>query len=117
MTEVSPRLDVPAAPYGPGMTPDQVDEYARSLPGCKRKGTEARPAWYVDDRLVARLVDPGELLVRAGFAERERLVASYPETFGVPPRYEKHMKVQALLSGDTDGIREAIRLAWELQRR
>lgn len=99
------------------MSPDEVDSFARSLPGCKRKGTAAHPAWYVDDRLVARLVDPGELLVRADFAERDRLLAEHPETFGVPPRYEKHQKVQALLAGDPAAIREAIRLAWELQRR
>lgn len=99
------------------MTPDEVDAFARSLPGCKRKGTEARPAWYVDDRLVARVVDPGELLVRASFEGRERLVADHPETFGVPPRYEKHLKVQVLLSGDATAICDAIRRAWELQRR
>jgi hypothetical protein len=99
------------------MTPEEVDDYARSLPGCKRKGTQAHPAWYVDDRLVARLVDAGELLVRASFAGRERLVADHPETFGVPPRYEKHMLVQAMLSGDAAAIRDAIRSAWELQRR
>ena len=98
------------------MTPEEVDDFARSLPGCKRKGTAAHPAWYVDDRLVARLVDDDELLVRAAFAERDRLVAAHPGTFGVPPRYEKHMKVQALLSGDGAAIRAAIRAAWELQR-
>ncbi|MEZ0581312.1 hypothetical protein [Nocardioides sp. MH1] len=99
------------------MTPDDVDAFARSLPGCKRKGTEARPAWYVDDRLVARLVDPGELVVRAALADRDRLVAEHPDTFGVPPRYEKHLKVQALLSGDATAICAAIRAAWEMQRR
>jgi hypothetical protein len=99
------------------VTPDEVDAFARSLPGCKRKGTATHPAWYVDDRLVARLVDPGELVVRAGFDERERMVAEHPETFGVPPRYERHFKVQALLSGDGAAIRAAIRGAWELQRR
>jgi len=33
------------------MTPDEVHAFAISLPGCKRNGTEARPAWYADDRL------------------------------------------------------------------
>ncbi len=99
------------------MTPEEVHAYAVSLPGCKRKGTTARPAWYVDDRLVARLVDPGELVIRATFENRDRLVSEDPETFGVPPRYEKHLKVQALLSGDDEAIRAAIRAAWELQRR
>ena len=112
MTEVSARR-----PSLGRVTPDEVDELARSLPGCKRKGTAARPAWYVEDRLVARLVDPGELLVRASFADRERWVSAHPDTFGVPPRYEKHLKVQVLLDGDAAAIRTAIRAAWELQRR
>lgn len=99
------------------MTPDEVDAFARSLPGCRRKGTASRPAWYVDDRLVARLVEPGELVVRASFAGRERLVAEHPETFGIPPRYEKHHKAQVMLDGDAAAIRDAIRAAWELQRR
>ena len=85
--------------------------------GLQAQGHRGAPAWYVDDRLVARLVDPGELVVRASFAGRERLVADHPETFGVPPRYEKHYKVQALLSGDATAICAAIRAAWELQRR
>jgi hypothetical protein len=99
------------------MTPEEVHAYAVSLSGCKRKGTEARPAWYVDDRLVARLVDPGELVIRATFENRDRFVSEHPETFGVPPRYEKHLKVQALLSGDATAICAAIHAAWGLQRR
>ena len=117
MTHVSPRRPVPAAPYPRGMTPDEVDEYARSLPGCKQKGTYARPAWYVDDRLVARVEEPTILVVRMELNVRERLTAAHPETFGVPPRFEKHYKVQVSLDhGNDDTIREAIRLAWEMQR-
>ncbi|MBU2694205.1 hypothetical protein [Pimelobacter sp. 30-1] len=99
------------------MTPEEVDDFARSLPGCRRKGTPAHPAWYVDDRLVARLVAADELVVRADPVAREHLVAAHPGTFGVPPRYEGHRKVQAMLSGDAAAIRGALRAAWELQRR
>lgn len=100
------------------MTPDEVDAYARSLPGCKRKGTEARPAWYVDDRLVARFEDPTTLLVRVPMDEREPLLDAHPDSFGVPPRYEAHHKVQAYLDrADPEAVRAAIRLAWEFQRR
>ena len=98
------------------MTPDEVGDYAESLPRVKRKGTTARPGWYVDDRLVARLADPTTLVVRVPLARREALLASYLETFGVPPRMESHHKVEAYLDrADPAGVREAVRLAWELQ--
>ncbi len=100
------------------MSPDEVADHAASLPGCKKKGTTARPAWYVDNRLVARLEDATTLTIRCRFGDRERLLASHPETFGVPPAMEAHMKVQAVLDhGNDDAIREAITGAYDLQRR
>ena len=100
------------------MTPDDVAAHASGLPRCKRKGTAARPAWYVDDRLVLRIEDEATLTVRASFEERERLVAAHPETFGVPPAMERHLKVQVVLDhGNDDAIRDAITAAYELQRR
>jgi len=99
------------------MTPDEVGDYAESLAGCRRKGTESRPAWYVRDRLVARLADPTTLVVRVHMEDREPLLDAHPGTFGVPPRFEAHHKVEAYLDhGDPDAIREAIRLAWDAQR-
>lgn len=100
------------------MTPEQVDEHARSLTRCKRKGTERRPAWYVDNRLVARLEDPTTLTIRCAPRLREQLVGQHPETFGVPPSMEAHHKVQAVLDhGNDDVIREAITAAHDLQRK
>jgi len=97
------------------MTLDDIDAFATSLEGCKRKGHPGRVAWYVNDRLVARQDEPGTVLVRVGFDDRESLLAAYPETFGVPPRWESHMKVQADLGGDPAAIREAITMAWTMQ--
>lgn len=99
------------------MTPAEVADFLEALPRCKRKGTRAVPAWYVDDRIVARLVSRDELMIRCAFDERERLVSADPETFGIPPAYEGHLKVQAMLDGDGELIRTALRKAWELQRR
>ena len=99
------------------VTLDDIDEYATSLAGCKRKGHPGRVAWYVDNRLVVRQDELGTVLVRVGFEDREQLVDAHPDTFGVPPRWEAHLKVQAQLDGDADAIREAIRLAWAAQRR
>lgn len=96
---------------------DNVDAFARSLPGCKRKGHEGRRAWYVDNRLVVRQDDETTLVIRADFEFREQLVTEHPETFGVPPRMERHQKVQAVLDhANDDVIRDAIRRAWEMQR-
>lgn len=99
------------------MTPDEVAEFLATLPGCKKKGTAAVPAWYVDDRIVARLVASDELMIRCAFDVRERLVVDDPDTFGIPPSYDAHMKVQAMLYGDASAIQDALREAWELQRK
>lgn len=98
------------------MTPAEVADFLDTLPGCKRKGTRAVPAWYVDNRIVARLVATDELMIRCAFDLRERLVTEHADTFGIPPAYEAHLKVQAMLYGDAGAIRSALREAWELQR-
>ncbi|MGO4603021.1 hypothetical protein [Terrabacter sp. 2YAF2] len=98
------------------MTLDDVDAHLRALDGVRARNTEGRRAWYVDGLLVARADAQGTLLVRLGGRDRERLVSAHPTTFGVPPRWEAHAKVQADLAGDADAIRAALHLAWERQR-
>jgi hypothetical protein len=100
------------------VTLEEVGRYAESLPQVKRKGTESRPAWYVHDRLVLRLQDPTTLVIRVPLSERESLLETYPESFGVPPRMEAHHKVEAYLDrARARAVRTAIDLAWEMQRR
>lgn len=100
------------------MTPEEVGRYAESLPHVKRKGTESRPAWYVNDRLVVRLQDPSTLVIRVPLSRRESLLRDFPESFGVPPRMEAHHKLEAYLEhARPDAVRMAIDLAWEMQRR
>ncbi len=100
------------------MTPEDVGRYAESLPRVKRKGTQARPAWYVDDRLVVRLQDPDTAVVRVPLSDREQLLDAYPDSFGVPPRMEAHHKVEAYLDrAPAAAVRAAIDLAYEMQRR
>jgi len=100
------------------VTPDDVARYVEALPQVRRKGTEARPAWYVRDRLVARLDEPDTLVVRVPLSKRESVVASCPEGFGVPPRMEAHHTVEAYLDRVEDAaVHTAIDLAWEMQSR
>lgn len=100
------------------MTPEEVGEYAESLPQVKRKGTDSHPAWYVHDRLVVRLQDPRTVVIRVPLGERETLLETYPDGFGVPPRMEAHHKVEAYLDdAPPEAVRAAIDLAWDMQRR
>ena len=100
------------------MTPEEAGRYAESLPQVKRKGSELRPAWYVHNRLVARLQDSNTLMIRVPIDERDSLLAAYPDSFGVPPRMEAHHKVEAYLDqAPPCAVRKAIDLAWEMQRR
>ena len=100
------------------MTPDEVGVFAESLPQVKRKGTAEHPAWYVHDRLVVRLLDPATVLIRVPLNRREALLLAYPDTFGVPPRFEAHHKVEAYLDrAEPTAVRTAIEVAWEMQRR
>jgi hypothetical protein len=104
--------------YGSGVTPEEVGVFAESLPQVKRKGTAAQPAWYVNDRLVVRLVDATTAVIRVPLTEREALLDEFPTGFGVPPRMEAHHKVEAYLDrADPAAVRKAIELAWEMQRR
>jgi hypothetical protein len=97
---------------------DDVHRIATAHPGVKRKGTEQRPAWYVDDRLVVRWLDETSVVVRAGFAQRERLLADHPDTFTLPPRFESHMMVVVELDrADSDALGRGISEAVDLQRR
>ena len=97
---------------------EDVDRIACSHDGVKRKGTDARPAWYVDDRLVVRWLDPTSVVVRSDFAARERLLEDHPETFTLPPRFESHQKVVVELDrADPAAFARGIVEAVELQRR
>jgi hypothetical protein len=100
------------------VTLDEVGRYVESLPQVKRKGTDSRPAWYVNERLVVRLLDQNTIMIRVPLTKREFLLETYPESFGVPPRMEAHHKVEAYLDRAQPGaVRTAIDLAWKMQRR
>lgn len=96
---------------------DEIDAFIATLEGCRPRRVGGRRGWYVDGLLVARVDAPGTILVRVDRDQREELLRRHAGTFGVPPRWEAHEKVQARLDGDADALREAITMAWERQRR
>ena len=97
---------------------EEVGRLAIEHAGVRRKGTDTRPAWYVDDRLVVRWLDPTSVVIRSDFEARERLLDEHPDTFTLPPRFESHRKVVVEL-GDADptAVKRAIAEAVELQRK
>lgn len=79
---------------------------------------EGRAQWRYHGRLVARGLGEGSVVIRCGFDLRDSLLRTFPGTFSVPKRYEKHMMVVAdLVSGDAGAIEDALEAAWLLQRR
>ena len=76
-----------------GMDMDDVSALATRMDDVREVVRKGKRGWYLDGRLVAREERPGMLLVRCGFAERERLLASGTRAFSVTPPMEAHMKV------------------------
>ncbi len=72
--------------------------------------------WRYQGRLVARQLDHSHVVIRTSFDVRDFLLQSFPNTFGVPNRFRKHMMIVAdLETGNADAIEDAIIAAWELQ--
>lgn len=97
---------------------EHVDELAAGLDGVTRSTSEGRGAWRYKGRLVARQLDDDSVVIRTALDVRESLLRRHPGTFSVPPRFRSHMMVVAdLAKGDRGAIEDALRAAWDLQRR
>jgi hypothetical protein len=86
------------------------DRIASALAGVTRRSSGGLARWRYQGRLVARQLD-GD----ARRAPRHQLLSRYPATFEVPARYERHMVVADLESGDAGAIEDALMAAWALQ--
>ena len=91
---------------------------AGALAGVRRTAPAGLAEWRYHGRLVARQLDETRVVIRASFEFRDFLLQSFPETFSVPSRFEKHMMVVAdVENGDADAVEDAVIGAWELQSR
>jgi hypothetical protein len=95
----------------------EVARLAEALAGVRRTTADGLAQWRYHGRLVARQLDDTHLVIRSEFDYRDSLLRQFPDTFGVPARYRKHMMVVAdLAGGDAGAIEDALEAAWQLQR-
>lgn len=100
------------------VTIERVGELALSLPRVKQKACGDLIGWWVDNRLLARQLDADTVVIRADFEPRERLLADFPQTFVMHPRFEAHQMVVAELpAADETGVTRALHEAWSLQHK
>jgi hypothetical protein len=99
------------------MVIDHVGTLAATLSGVRPTSKEGYAEWRYQGRLVAREMDDRRLVIRCDLDDRDMLLRMFPETFSVPPRYQRHMMIVAdLAGGDPGAIEGAIEAAWILQR-
>jgi hypothetical protein len=93
-----------------------VSRLTAQLDGVAERRNDGLLDWRYRGRLVARQLDESHIVIRTSFEFRDFLLRSFPETFSVTRRYEKHMMVVADLEhGNGDAVEDAVIAAWELQ--
>lgn len=99
-----------------GMTVADVSLLVAGMDGVTERRQGGQLNWRHHGRLVARQLDDSSIVIRTDFEPRDVLARTFPETFSVPRRFEKHMMVVADLGqGDRDAIEDALIAAWRLQ--
>jgi hypothetical protein len=99
------------------ITLDTVRDMALALPGVQEGTSYGAPAWLVHGRMFAcqpshRSAEPGSLVVRVDFDQREELLAAEPETYYVTDHYVGYTSVLVRLSRvHLDAMRDLLRTA------
>lgn len=64
-----------------------------------------------------RSAEPGTLVVRADFEDRDRLLADAPDTYYVTPHYERHPVILVRLHQlDWDALHDLLTVSWQLTK-
>jgi len=88
------------------------------LPEVEESTMYGAPALKVRGKLLAciashKSAEPGSLVVRIGFDEREALIADDPRVYYVKPHYQDYQAVLVRLALiDRDALRDLLRSAW-----
>lgn len=88
------------------------------LPGVEESTMYGAPALKVGGKLLAcmashKSAEPGSLVVRIGFDERDALIADDPRVYYVKPHYQDYQAVLVRLAlVDREALRDLLRGAW-----
>jgi hypothetical protein len=97
---------------------DIVRTIGLDLPDVEESTMYGAPALKVRGKLLAcmashKSAEPGSLVVRIGFEEREALIADDPRTYYVKPHYQDYPAVLVRLALiDREALRDLLRSAW-----
>lgn len=97
-------------------TDDDVRRLSIALPEVTERTSYGMPAFYVADRIFARLhEEPGVLVAwRESVDDREELVAADPQKFFTTDHYRGHASILVRLDHvDADELSELLTEAWE----
>jgi hypothetical protein len=99
---------------------DTVRKIGLELPDVEESTMYGAPALKVRGKLLAcmashKSAEPGSLVVRIGFDQRDALIADDPRTYYVKPHYEGYPSVLVRLALiDREALRDLLRSAWRL---
>ena len=97
---------------------DVVRTIGRDLPDVEESTMYGAPALKVRGKLLAcmashKSAEPGSLVVRIGFEDREALIADDPRTYYVKPHYQDYPAVLVRLALiDREALRDLLRSSW-----
>ena len=97
---------------------DVVRKVGLELPGVEESTMYGQPALKIRGKLLACLAshksaEPGSLVVRIGFEDRDALIADDPRVYYVKPHYLGYPSVLVRLALiDGDALRDLLRSAW-----
>ena len=97
---------------------DVVRAIGLELPDVEESTMYGAPALKVRGKLLAcmashKSAEPGSLVVRIGFDDRDALIADDPRTYYVKPHYEGYPSVLVRLALiDRDALRDLLQSAW-----
>ena len=95
---------------------DTLRDIALSFPGVTEGETVGLPAFYVHNRILARLLRAGDIALKLDQMELDFLVESQPETYHTTEDFRRWWEVRVNFENMTaDEFRKLFEKAWRLR--